>query len=1741
MSISKKFVTIALALIASICLAVVLFTMPSKSTYAEVVTLSDRADFDIDGIQVKGLSDTGKEKAKQAGQNGYKIVLPSDVTTVNDEAFKDCIYLKEITIPQNITVIGLNAFYNCSGLATINYYAKSASVQYHAFALPQYAYGISKVTVNIGSKDCEVNKLPSGLFYRSDGETAGGHKGVVAVNFNNVNLPDGENEQGWGYDVFKNCTSLATVTFENCNIPLINRNAFEGCTSLNKVAGLENIGLKTVKTEAFKGCSSLFHVTISENVGVIETDAFDGCERLIEVVILSNAIKAQVESDKTAYGKVAYYALAVYGKDDNVTTNIVNKDGFNFITVQESNTNVTYLLGYTGNDTQLTLPTGYPDASNPGYKIYKKAFYLNTNVTSITIKNESNVINIGDSAFAYCTSLRDVTFPATLADMGANALQGCTALTNVTFEGNAPQTISANTFNGCSSLVRMDLKGTKYIGHSAFEGCSQLTVVDFGTVLVTIEGEAFLNCSRLSLVKLPETVERVDTDAFKGCSSLSVVYLPADRSEATKDTTVAYGDGVFTGCADDLLLISASMEQYAKDIEKDNLKVYDLNLTYQVVVKLYYEGGDALPDSSGKKHYTVYKLYNRNGGYTKGENNSTWTLTSSMPVESDYSYAVWYKEESHTTKVTIDDLTRMLEERVPEISLYAHYIEKPALTARIGTEAAVYEENMNYDHNAVLTNCLKLDGYTINDPNQLNAAYRYNIEAHYLVNGNLDENWDKKVNQAGTYTLHIDLDPEQYGVWAEDFYINFEIKPKEVDISEIGLTWTTEGGSLNSEPGLLYFYGSNNPFTSEQSNEGSYTGSKTVVNSYVIYTGNEIKIKLSGSNLENYADSWKLDSNSDTSATKPGTYTVTATIKANNNYKIVYREQHPTPEELTRQGMTFVISDSTVEVTKVWYIARSTSNHLMNDGGTGMYALIDTNKIEAYDKENRTNKLKDYIENGIAWTYPRDDKEVAYAKLIMPIKPTLSQHGELADQYITFTVELNGLIIGEEKTSLSNFERYFNSSMPAGKYKVTFYIGDIPDPEVDNGKIPGDSNGKKYEFVIGEAKLLGDKIGEFDKAFTSQRIVNIAYSGAVTFASTDVISIIDNQSMQMTPAGIWADYSGYYNPFEIVYFVKEGAKDNFVNDPAPTTYYSKTDYNNGNVTGAIPREIGTYTVFYKVSAPNYGDDVIEDRYELNIQIGITPTVKNVSFTRSSVIGTVIMGLDDQNLASRYIWDYCYIYTLDEDYNTAPSSIINHYGNDTYVNLGKHFIFIQIKPSVSKYVVWGDNVNSANIERWADNGYMRPFLKLEFEIEESSNLVISTLSVNSWEYGAFTRENNAPNWQLSSYDYSQYVFVLISEKNEKYYFYGDANKPLGSNKGFDVAPAGKYTLKAYLPDANDPEIELVSASIENVVIAKATPKFASAPIVSSWTYGNYTAGKADPSMYTFAFNDEEIRTLLDIRYCTAAAYGSPNRAPVGITALINKAGQVPIGTYYLVFTLKANNNYDSSWSYGVRFEVFSDQSYNRTYGDFAGGGIDASHFGDSGVVIQYLNVADSSGQYLELDKFPYFTANGFAIGEYKFVVRVNGTLTYSGSFKVSKAANSWTTLPSIVGWEQGNYSPNDNRPKAEAAFGEVTYTITGDDGRIYTLQDANILKAGKYVLTVNVEGTDNWEGLSTVVYFSVTGNSTEDEGSTTGLSVAVIIFAVLAVSLAVAGIIVLVISGNKANAKHKSAKKEPGRK
>ena len=155
--------------------------------------------------------------------------------------------------------------------------------------------------------------------------------------------------------------------------------------------------------------------------------------------------------------------------------------------------------------------------------IGSQAFYFCTLLQSVSFPIDSNLISIGDSAFASC-AFNQIDLPNTVASIGGGAFQGCSSLATI----NIPPlvtSISPYTFflSGLTSIIIPDTVTS--IGNYALR-CHNLHTVIIGNSVASIGTASFAECFNLVNLTIGENVSSIGNNAFQDCSSLTNLIIP---------------------------------------------------------------------------------------------------------------------------------------------------------------------------------------------------------------------------------------------------------------------------------------------------------------------------------------------------------------------------------------------------------------------------------------------------------------------------------------------------------------------------------------------------------------------------------------------------------------------------------------------------------------------------------------------------------------------------------------------------------------------------------------------------------------------------------------------------------------------------------------------------------------------------------------------------------------------------------------------------------------------------------------------------------------------------------------------------------------------------------------------------------------------------------------------------------------------------------------------------------------
>ncbi|MDR2047515.1 MAG: leucine-rich repeat protein [Clostridiales bacterium] len=553
------------------------------------------------GLPVTKIADSGFSSAKSM----TAITIPASVTEIGSKAFYQCLKLETVTFEEGSALkkIGTYAFSEDYLITEISLPAGLETIDEYAFykdaALKTVAFGEESGLESIGKYAFSECKTLTGVttggasFFPDSLKTVGDR-----AFYNNAQLADvvfSEESQlaSIGSYSFYN-TSLKEI-FLPPQLTSMGTYAFAENKSVISVAFAEDSVITSIPSSAFANCTSLYSAELPASLTGISSLAFNGTPSLKKVVLKSyvstssllynarimdgtkaaavivpDEYLADYKSKNSAYSK---YIVSEAADETQASYTKIVDDSY-LLYVEESGAKRS-LIVYFGGDanvavSDLTEIGQYAFAglrslqsvtvSGGNFQIGDYAFkntpyltsahvsgvtdigvsaFINSGLTEIGLG--SALVNIGNSAFQDCKSLKAAAIPASVEKIYGSAFSGCSALETVTIaDGSVLENIGGFAFYEAKSLKSINLPDSvTYIGVSAFSKCVSLTSVRLPAGLTKIEPLAFFAAGITDLI-IPASVTEIGNAAFQGCSNLKSITFE-DGSLLEK-----LGDGVFS-------------------------------------------------------------------------------------------------------------------------------------------------------------------------------------------------------------------------------------------------------------------------------------------------------------------------------------------------------------------------------------------------------------------------------------------------------------------------------------------------------------------------------------------------------------------------------------------------------------------------------------------------------------------------------------------------------------------------------------------------------------------------------------------------------------------------------------------------------------------------------------------------------------------------------------------------------------------------------------------------------------------------------------------------------------------------------------------------------------------------------------------------------------------------------------------------------------------------------------------
>tara|TARA_B100000900_G_scaffold352557_1_gene320280 strand:+ start:92 stop:1408 length:1317 start_codon:yes stop_codon:yes gene_type:complete len=321
---------------------------------------------------------------------------------------------------------------------------------------------------------------------------------------------------------------------------VVQQTSFTGITNI-LVQGYSSIG-----NEAFKRNGLIGEVTIGTSVNSIMRHAFKECGAL-------SALNFEAPSNLQLIGQDAFMSTGIASLD--FPESISNIGSFSFenclqlSSVTFSGSSNLQIIDWNAFSRSKISTISIPASCIEfGYGI----FMLCTNLTSIHFEDNTQLATIGYNAFYGCSSLTDITIPASVVRMGYDSasLQNgiftdCTSLTSVTFEAGSQ--LNPEIFNPTNMFI-----STSLTNFSAPQNVLTAFGIDGPGSNISVGGKVVASVTLSTVAAPTTTVIAVKTGwnlisgTVNGATiegdNISQVYLPsgAQYTEQSKNTEGKY-------------------------------------------------------------------------------------------------------------------------------------------------------------------------------------------------------------------------------------------------------------------------------------------------------------------------------------------------------------------------------------------------------------------------------------------------------------------------------------------------------------------------------------------------------------------------------------------------------------------------------------------------------------------------------------------------------------------------------------------------------------------------------------------------------------------------------------------------------------------------------------------------------------------------------------------------------------------------------------------------------------------------------------------------------------------------------------------------------------------------------------------------------------------------------------------------------------------------------------------------
>ena len=457
--------------------------------------------------------------------NVEEIIIPNNVLSFPDYAFKSCTYLKVVTFEAgrtNATALTKDTFVECGAVEIFNF---PANIEFTIDELKNFLTPYKKLKqINVEAGNENYATL-GGLLINVAGDTIlyapKGYQGVVTIP-SQINTID-EN-------AFAGVNGITEVVIPIW-VKTIGKQAFYN-SSITKVTFMgDRANDLTITQNAFRGCKNLESVTFGESIAddagkfIVSQEAFyGGPGYLLETITIKSGTTVSSLGSKAFAQQPALKNVIV---EEGAALGTIGANAFENCTA----------LGV------LEIPASVTSIGQYAFSGCTALYDL-----TFDMSDGAGALSVSTFAFNGCTKLRSVVLPDRLGSFNSAAFEGCIALKSITVNDTNPNYKSLNGILYKKSSAESDdfAELLFYPGVLIVENNGIIT--DLPSTLTKIGGSAFSNNGSLISVTLPAGITAINTAAFKNCYNLTTVIFLGVTDTDNAATAMTIGESAFAEC-----------------------------------------------------------------------------------------------------------------------------------------------------------------------------------------------------------------------------------------------------------------------------------------------------------------------------------------------------------------------------------------------------------------------------------------------------------------------------------------------------------------------------------------------------------------------------------------------------------------------------------------------------------------------------------------------------------------------------------------------------------------------------------------------------------------------------------------------------------------------------------------------------------------------------------------------------------------------------------------------------------------------------------------------------------------------------------------------------------------------------------------------------------------------------------------------------------------------------------------